>query len=330
MYVLSIAKGFDKVGVAAQVGHDAQFDLRVVRRDYHSVRAARDEGLADLLSPFRSDRDVLEVWLRRAQASGGCEGLVEGGVYLASHRRYVAGERVYIGGQEFADSSVFKYLIDYRMLVGKRAQCVFVCGVAVSDSALRLDLRVELELFEYQGADLDRGEYVEIGLSGHFPYALLDLVEFRSECRGISEELDKVDPDAFHFHSGQDFQQGFLHPVVEGVELKCENFFPYRFAEKQHGRGFGVLFRSFGIFRYRIEKRQGFFLFRSLDAVLDIDVEICSGENVDLVTLLRIDQVMHQFDVHELSVKGCSVVGEDVALVFQVIAIFCDGAVGDK
>ena len=61
MYILSVAEGRYQVLVAAQMCHDPELDLRVVGRYDQSVRTARDEGFADLLSSFRADRDVLEV-----------------------------------------------------------------------------------------------------------------------------------------------------------------------------------------------------------------------------------------------------------------------------
>ena len=63
MHVLALAESLDQVGVTAEVSHDAQFYLGIVRRDYDSVRTARNKGLADLFSPFSADRDVLKVWL---------------------------------------------------------------------------------------------------------------------------------------------------------------------------------------------------------------------------------------------------------------------------
>ena len=51
----------DHPGIAAQVGDDAQLDLRVVGRKQHMVVVPRDKGLPDLATLLGADGDVLEV-----------------------------------------------------------------------------------------------------------------------------------------------------------------------------------------------------------------------------------------------------------------------------
>ena len=69
-------------------------------------------------------------------------------MYLACHRRDIVREWLYVGREQFLDATIFQYLVDYRMLVGKRAQCVLICWVTVAYARLRLYLRIKLELFE--------------------------------------------------------------------------------------------------------------------------------------------------------------------------------------
>ena len=69
-----------------------------------------------------------------------------------------------------------------------------------------------------------------------------------------------------------------------------------------------MLLRQLFIFGNFVKQRQGFLCLRSRQAVFNVYVEICSGENVDLMALFRIDQVMHQFYVHELAFQMQSVV----------------------
>src|SRR5690606_34456529 len=62
--------------VARQVGHDPQFDLRVVAGHQH-VALVGDEGAADAAAVFGADGDVLKVRVRRRQPAGGGARLVE-------------------------------------------------------------------------------------------------------------------------------------------------------------------------------------------------------------------------------------------------------------
>ena len=61
MHVHTAPERFSQMLVAAQMGHDSEFNLGVVRRENESVIVLRDESLPDLLSAFCPDRDVLEV-----------------------------------------------------------------------------------------------------------------------------------------------------------------------------------------------------------------------------------------------------------------------------
>ena len=64
MDIVPVAEGLDQMLVAAEVRHDAELDLRVVRGDDDALRRARNEGLADLLAAFGADGDVLQVRVR--------------------------------------------------------------------------------------------------------------------------------------------------------------------------------------------------------------------------------------------------------------------------
>ena len=66
--------------IFAEVCHDAQLYLRVVGRE-ELAAGVGDERLADFLSVFVADGDVLQVGIAGAEASGSGYRLVEGGVY---------------------------------------------------------------------------------------------------------------------------------------------------------------------------------------------------------------------------------------------------------
>ena len=70
---------------SGQVREHAELDLRVVGRDQHVARFG-DERAADLAAELGPDRDVLQVRIAAAQASGRGDRLVEAGVHAAGLR----------------------------------------------------------------------------------------------------------------------------------------------------------------------------------------------------------------------------------------------------
>src|SRR5690606_36121445 len=80
--VLAALEGAQQALVAAEVGHDAQLDLRVVAGDHLPPRRG-DEGGADAAAVLGADRDVLQVRVVGAEPAGGGAGLVVAGVHPA-------------------------------------------------------------------------------------------------------------------------------------------------------------------------------------------------------------------------------------------------------
>src|SRR5690606_1190763 len=75
VHVQALAEGFQQPLILGQVGHDAQFDLRIVGG--HDLVAGRcDEGLADAPALGAADRDVLQVRVGGGQPAGGGDRLV--------------------------------------------------------------------------------------------------------------------------------------------------------------------------------------------------------------------------------------------------------------
>ena len=85
--------------IVAQVGHDAEFDLRIVRREEYTVVILGCKGFADLASQFVTHRNVLQVRIGGAEASGRGDGLVIGSVYLAGLRVDQFGQGIYISAE---------------------------------------------------------------------------------------------------------------------------------------------------------------------------------------------------------------------------------------
>ena len=82
MDVVPFAESLYHVWVAAQVGHDTQFDLGIVGREEFTTRF-RDKSLADFFAFLVAYRDVLQVRVTAAQSSGRGNGLIEGGVDMS-------------------------------------------------------------------------------------------------------------------------------------------------------------------------------------------------------------------------------------------------------
>ena len=217
------------------------------------------------------------------------------------------------------------------MFVRQCVQSVFVSRVAVSDSGLWLNLRVELHLLEKKDSDLLWGQYVEIRLLGHFPYSVLYLLHFCRQRRGISAQLCQIDLHSFHFHLGQDRQQRLFHSVIQHFQLQFFKFFPYFLSKHQRGNrfweacGFCLL-----CFCHVIKKRQTSLFFLFGKTFLQVYSEIGSCQQFQLMALFRIDKIVHQLYVHQPAFKLEAVVRQYVALKLQVVSVFDDIRVGQN
>ena len=82
VHVFAVFKGFEQGFVAAQVRHDAQFDLRIVGR--HDFAAfGRNKGAAHAAALFGADGDVLQVGVVAGEPAGDGHGLGISGVHAA-------------------------------------------------------------------------------------------------------------------------------------------------------------------------------------------------------------------------------------------------------
>ena len=84
--IRSALESLDHMRVTAQVGHDTKLDLGVVGREEEAIRIVRDKCLTDLTAQIVPYRNVLQVRIGRAEASGRCYRLVERGMYLSGLR----------------------------------------------------------------------------------------------------------------------------------------------------------------------------------------------------------------------------------------------------
>ena len=104
--VFAGAVGVEQEGVLREVGHEAEFDLRVVG-GHQQVALGGDEAGADFTANGGTDGDVLQVGIDRAETARGGANLVECGVDAAvgvGEDR----ERVEVGALELLELAVFE------------------------------------------------------------------------------------------------------------------------------------------------------------------------------------------------------------------------------
>lgn len=107
VHVDTFVKGFEQGRVAAEVGHDAQLDLRVVGAGNDAARRGH-EGFAHFATFGGADGDVLQVGLVAGQAPGDGHGLGVVGVDAACARVGQLGEFVGVGAFEFGQAPVLQ------------------------------------------------------------------------------------------------------------------------------------------------------------------------------------------------------------------------------
>ena len=205
-------EGVLEMGVARDVGQDAQLDLAVVGRHEGERRLAGHERAADAPAELGPDGDVLEVGIRRGQPAGGGHGLVEGRVQPAvvGHQRR---ERLDIGRPELRVGPPLEDGLDDRV---DRAQLLQDGGVR-RVTGLGLAPERELELAEEHLTELlgrpDRELVPDGGI--HLAFEALDLGgELPFE---IGQRLE-VEGDAGGLHAGQDGDQRTLELGEEPIE----------------------------------------------------------------------------------------------------------------
>ncbi|MNQ55969.1 hypothetical protein D3C85_700790 [compost metagenome] len=114
-----MAEGIQQTFVLGQVGHDAQLDLRIVRRQQF-VAGGGDERLANAPALGGADRDVLQVRIAGRQAPGGRHRLVIRGVDAPGARVDLLRQAVGVGALELAQGAVLhQHLGQFEVLLGQ-------------------------------------------------------------------------------------------------------------------------------------------------------------------------------------------------------------------
>ena len=187
-----MVEGIEQAFVLGQVGHDAQFDLRVVRR-HQLVALGRDEGLADTPPLGSADRDVLQVRVAGGQAASGGHRLVIAGVDAPGARVDLLRQLVGVGALELAQAAVLhQHLGQLEVLLGQLGQYrLGGGGLALGGLA---DHRVTELFIEDHAQLLGRGQ-VEF-LTGDLERLALQLHQFLAQLDALLTEQFGVDQRA--------------------------------------------------------------------------------------------------------------------------------------
>ena len=124
MDVVTFHEGFNHVGVAAQMCHDSKFDLRVVGRE-KLASWLWNECLAHFLSVLVADRDVLQIGIRRGEATCCRNSLIIRRVDMSCPWVNQFGKAVDVGGKKLLVATVIKDFLHDRMSASEVLEHVF-------------------------------------------------------------------------------------------------------------------------------------------------------------------------------------------------------------
>ena len=134
--VFALRRISESILVFAEMGHDTEFYLRIVGREEQAA-FVRDKCLADFLAVLVADRDILQIRVTGAEASGRGDGLVERRVYPSCARVDQLGKCIDISSQQFLQSAMFQNLFYYGMFMPEAFEHFFRGDVLAGFGFLR-------------------------------------------------------------------------------------------------------------------------------------------------------------------------------------------------
>ena len=198
MNVLSAEEGVDEILIAGEMRHDAQLYLRVVGGK-EELALIGNKSLAHLFALSIPHGNVLQIRIGRGEASGGCDGLIEGGMYVPRLLVDEQREGVDIGAEQFLEAAVLKDFLHDGMAAPQALQDFFRCDIL---PGFRLfGFVAQVETVEEHFSHLSRRGDIESGHSGELVYFFLQSVHSPGvETRGLLQAF-RVDagPNPFHF-----------------------------------------------------------------------------------------------------------------------------------
>ena len=317
VHVLAAVERGQQAGVAGQVRHDAQLDLRVVRGD-DLPALRRDERLADAPAFLGADRDVLQVRIGRRQPPGRRDRLVVAGVHAAGARIDDLRQLLGVGRAQLRQAAVIEDQARQLVLVGDRLQRLLVGrGLA----ARRLHRHRQLQLVEQdrrellgrveaEGAPGDR-----VRLRGELVHALAQLLALRAQLVG-------VDQHAALLHAREHRHQRHFDLGVDrlGARLGCE-LRPQRVVQAQRDVG---VFGGVAAGGVEVDLRERDLLGALAGHVLVVDrlvAEMALGQRVHVVARRgRVQHVGFEHRVVSDAAHVDAVVRQHVDVVLAVLA----------
>src|SRR5665213_3734270 len=121
-----LAIGLQQEWIFREVGHQAQFNLRIIRGK-QNIAVHGYEGGANLASQFGANVNVLQIWIDRREATGGSANGIECGVHaMLSVRK----QRQAVGviRFQFGQLAIFEYQTRRFMMLSQLLQNVLRGG----------------------------------------------------------------------------------------------------------------------------------------------------------------------------------------------------------
>ena len=315
--VVSLAKRLQHVRVLAQVGHDAQLDLRIVGRE-ELTAVVGDERLAYLLAVFVAHGDVLQVRVARTEASRGRHRLVERGVDAPRVRVDQRGQGVDVGAQQLAQAAVVEdFLHDgvFRLQAFEH----LLGGDILAFALGLLGFVRHFQLVEEHLAHLLGRGYVEF-LARQLVDFLLYLAHAGREVFRRLPQGYGVDAHTVAFHVGQHGHEGHLDFLEQAAGAVLVELFLQDVFQLQGDVG---VFAGIAVDVGGREVAHVFLLapFRA-DEFFDVDglvFEVDFRQVVHAVVQFGLEHVVGYHGVEHRSAHFCAVMSEHEDVVFDVL-----------
>ena len=316
MHVLAGVERRQQALVAADVRHDAQLDLRVVGADDYGP-GRRDEGLADTPPFRRAYRNVLQVGVAGAQATGHGDRLAVAGVHAAGRRVDAGRQLVAVGRLELRQRAVLQQRLGQRIVLGQLVEHLLV---GAGRAAGRLLDRRQAELAEQDLADLLGAAEIE-WLTGERMRLCFQFGDPAAQFGTLRDQPLAVDQHAGAFHVEQDLADRQFDVLVHMAQRR-HGFDPRPQHLMQPERDLGVLGGVLGraVERHLVEADLAGALAADLDEGDRAPAQVTLRQRIHVMAAMRLQHVALQQRVVRDAGQPDAVVGKHVTVVLQMLA----------
>ena len=306
--------------------HNPQFDLRIVGRHHH-LSFGCAERTAHAAALFGADRDVLQVRVVAGQPPGNRHGLCVIGVHAAGGGQNHFGQFVGIGRFEFGQAAVLQNQFGQWKIVRQFFQHAFIGGIAAAGGFFNAfggqPHLVEQNILQLLGRiEVER-------LASQCKRFVFQLPQFFAQLRALLRQLVAVDEHAVAFHGKQHLRHGqfqfLIHGQLFAVHLRAQMLLD---AEGE----IGVLAGIFGrLVQRHVGKRDLLRAFAAQAFVGDGgQLQPAFGQFVQPVPQVAFHNIRSQHRIARNALQGNAVVGENVLVVFHILADFAQLRVFQK